>query len=230
MGRVRSRNEDVFSVRPEFGFLAVADGMGGTSAGHVAARIAIDEVSSTLSGISTDRSLQPEDLIEAVIVANAMVYERGQTYSDFAGMGTTIVYCIVHESHATFCHVGDSRGFLYRKRELKQITKDHSLVQEKVDCGEMTAEEARVAPMRNLVTRSIGPQPTVEPEITTAEIQASDCLMLCSDGISDFVPHTEIREVMDAHSHNLGFLVSMLVETADKHGSTDNITTVVAKI
>lgn len=230
MGRVRSRNEDVFSIREEFGFLAVADGMGGTSAGHVAARIAIDEVSSTLSGINAGRTLQPEDLIEAVISANAKVYEHGQTYSDFAGMGTTIVYCIVYGSLATFCHVGDSRGFLYRKRDLQQITKDHSLVQEKVDRGEMTKEEAQVAPMRNLVTRSIGPQPTVEPEITTAELQPGDCIMLCSDGISDFVPHAEIEEVMDAHSHNLRFLASMLVESADKHGSTDNITTVVAKV
>lgn len=230
VGRVRSRNEDVFSIREEFGFLAVADGMGGTSAGHVAARITIDEVSSTLSAINSGRSLQPEDLIEAVISANAMVYEHGQTYSDFAGMGTTIVYCIVEESQATFCHVGDSRGFLFRQKELLQITKDHSLVQEKVERGEMTVEEARVAPMRNLVTRSIGPQPSVEPEITTTKIQPGDCLMLCSDGISDFVPHSEIQEVMDAHSHNLRFLASMLVESADKHGSTDNITTVVAKV
>ena len=230
VGRVRSRNEDVFSIRPEFGFLAVADGMGGTSAGHVAARIAIDEVSSTLANISNSRSLQPEDLIEAVVLANSMVFDRGQTYSDFAGMGTTIVYCIVDELLATFCHVGDSRGYLFRKKVLQQVTKDHSLVQEKVERGEMTAEEARVAPMRNLVTRSVGPQQTVKPEITKVELQSGDCLMLCSDGISDFVPHPEIQEVMDAHSHNLRFLASMLVETADKHGSTDNITTVVAKI
>ncbi len=220
----------MFTIRPEFGFLAVADGMGGTSAGHIAARITVDEVSIMLSEIHETRSITGNDMREAVIKANAIVHERGQMYTDFAGMGTTLVAVSFHGTQATFCHVGDSRAYLFRKRELSRITKDHSAVQELVDKGEMTPEEARTAHNRNLVTRAIGPYREVDPEITVAEIHSGDCLMMCSDGVSDFVPDSEIQEVMHAHSHNLRFLTSILVETADRHGSTDNITTVVAKV
>lgn len=230
VGRVRSRNEDVYSVRPEFGFLAVADGMGGTSAGHIASRITIDEVSENLYEISQARPIEANDLVEAVVKANQTVHERGQMYTDFAGMGTTIVSAFINGSKGIFCHVGDSRAYLFRKKELTRITRDHSVVQELVDSGEMTMEQALRAPNKNLITRSIGPKPEVQPEITLQELQEGDVLMLCSDGVSDFVPDDEIREVMDAHSHNLRFLTSMLIETADKHGSTDNITTVVAKV
>lgn len=230
MGRVRSRNEDVYSVRPEFGFVAVADGMGGTSAGHIASRITVDEVSDHLHEISHARTIEAQDMVDAVVRANNIVHDRGQTYSDFAGMGTTIVSAYVENRHATFCHVGDSRAYLFRNKVLSRITKDHSVVQELVNQGKMTLEEARTAPNKNLVTRSIGPTSEVDPEITVQEIQTGDVLMLCSDGISDFVPDDEICEVMDAHSHNLRFLASMLVEVADKHGSTDNITTVVVRI
>ena len=230
VGRVRSRNEDVYSVRPEFRFLAVADGMGGTSAGHIASRITIDEISDSLYEINQERQIEAADLVDAVVKANLTVYERGQMYTDFAGMGTTIVSAYINDTKGIFCHVGDSRAYLFRKKELTRVTKDHSVVQELVDNGEMTLEQAQKAPNKNLITRSIGPKPEVQPEITVQELQEGDVLMLCSDGVSDFVPDAEIREVMDAHSHNLRFLTSMLIEAADKHGSTDNITTVVAKI
>lgn len=230
IGRIRSRNEDVYTLRPEFGFFAVADGMGGTSAGHIAARIAIDEISDHLNHVSQERSIESQDMVKAIELANEVVFDRGQTYSDFQGMGTTLVAMAVDEYRATCGHVGDSRAYLLRRRELSRITRDHSVVQELVDRGEMTLEQARTAHNRNIVTRCIGPFQNVEPEITIQELAPGDVIMMCTDGISDFISDVEICEIMDAHSHNLPILLGSLVETADRHGSTDNITAVVAKI
>lgn len=229
IGRMRSRNEDVFMLRPEFGFLAVADGMGGTSAGHIAARIAVDEVADHLSEISKCRDIASCDIVEAITNANLVVHERGQVYTDFQGMGTTLVSLVVNEYTATLGHVGDSRAYLLRKKELSRMTRDHSVVQDLVDRGELTMEQARVAHNRNLVTRCIGPFEQVEPEITVHELEPGDVVMMCTDGVSDFISDEEIREIMDAHSHSLPILLGSLIETADKHGSTDNITAVVAK-
>ncbi len=229
IGRMRSRNEDVFTLRPEFGFLAVADGMGGTSAGHIAARIAVDEVSDHLHEVSKSRAISSIDIVEAITSANLVVHERGQIYTDFQGMGTTLVSIVVNDYKATLGHVGDSRAYLLRKKELTRMTRDHSVVQELVDRGELTFEQARVAHNRNIVTRCIGPYEHVEPEITVHELQPGDVVMMCTDGVSDFISDEEIREIMDAHSHSLPILLGSLIETADKHGSTDNITAVVAK-
>ena len=229
IGRMRSRNEDVFMLRPEFGFLAVADGMGGTSAGHIAARIAVDEVAEHLLEISKKRDIDSNDIVEAITGANLLVHERGQIYTDFQGMGTTLVSIVVSGYKATLGHVGDSRAYLLRKKELSRITRDHSVVQELVDRGELTSEQARVAHNRNIVTRCIGPFAHVEPEITVQELQPGDVVMMCTDGVSDFISDEEICEIMDAHSHSLPNLLGSLIETADKHGSTDNITAVVAK-
>lgn len=230
IGRIRSRNEDVYTLRPEFGFLAVADGMGGTSAGHIAARIAIDEISERLNQVSQDRAVESDDMVNAIEKANEVVFDRGQTYSDFQGMGTTLVAMVVNDYRAMCGHVGDSRAYLLRGKELSRITRDHSVVQELVDRGEMNLEQARTAHNRNIVTRCIGPFENVEPEITIQELAPGDVIMMCTDGISDFISDEEICEIMDAHSHNLPILLGSLVETADRHGSTDNITAVVAKI
>lgn len=226
---MRSRNEDVFMLRPEFGFLAVADGMGGTSAGHIAARIAVDEVADHLLEISKKRHIASSDIVEAITSANLVVHERGQIYTDFQGMGTTLVSIVVNDYKATLGHVGDSRAYLLRKKKLSRMTRDHSVVQELVDRGELTLEQARVAHNRNIVTRCIGPFAHVEPEITVQELQPGDIVMMCTDGVCDFISDEEISEIMDAHSHNLPILLGSLIETADKHGSTDNITAVVAK-
>lgn len=226
---MRSRNEDVFMLRPEFGFLAVADGMGGTSAGHIAARIAVDEVSDHLHEVSKNRDITSRDIVEAITSANLVVHQRGQTYTDFQGMGTTLVSIVVNEYKATLGHVGDSRAYLLRKKKLSRMTRDHSVVQDLVDRGELSLEQARVAHNRNIVTRCIGPYEHIEPEITAHELQPGDVVMMCTDGVSDFISDEEIREIMDAHSHSLPILLGSLIETADKHGSTDNITAVVAK-
>ncbi len=230
IGRIRSRNEDVYTLRPEFGFFAVADGMGGTSAGHIAARIAIDEISDHLNEVSQEREVESGDMVKAIELANEVVFDRGQTYSDFQGMGTTLVAMVVNDYKVTCGHVGDSRAYLLRRKELSRITRDHSVVQELVDRGEMTLEQARTAHNRNIVTRCIGPFQSVQPEITIQELAPGDVIMMCTDGISDFISDVEICEIMDAHSHNLPILLGSLIETADRHGSTDNITAVVAKI
>ena len=204
--------------------------MGGTSAGHVAARIVVDEVSDHLYEISRERDIEAADMVKAIETANGVVFEQGQTYSDFHGMGTTLVALVVKDNLATLGHVGDSRAYLLRRKELSRITRDHSVVQELVDRGEISLEQARTAHNRNIVTRCIGPYSRVEPEVTIQELRAGDVIMMCSDGVSDFISDDEIGEIMDAHSHSLPILLGSLIETADRHGSTDNITAVVAKI
>ena len=135
---MRSRNEDVFMLRPEFGFLAVADGMGGTSAGHIAARIAVDEVSDHLHEVSKNRDITSRDIVEAITSANLVsTSTRPNLTPTFQGMGTTLVSIVVNEYKATLGHVGDSRAYLLRKKKLSRMTRDHSVVQDLVDRGEL---------------------------------------------------------------------------------------------
>lgn len=230
VGRVRSRNEDVYTVRPDLDVIAVADGMGGTPAGHIAARVCVDEVSAFFEIVCETRSVEPDDMARAIIIANEVVHARGHAQDELEGMGTTIVAAAVHDMHAIFGHVGDSRGYLLRKRELTQVTKDHSLVQQWVDEGELTEEEARTSMRRNIVTRSIGIEEAVEPDVTVQELRKGDLLMLCSDGISDYIEPEEIEEILVAHSHNMTICINVLFDTATKGGSTDNMSTVLLQV
>lgn len=230
VGRVRSRNEDVYTVRPDLEMIAVADGMGGTPAGHIAARVCIDEISALFEIVREHGSISGPDVARAITVANEVVHTRGHAQDELEGMGTTIVVATVNDMHAIFGHVGDSRGYLLRKRALTQVTKDHSLVQQWVDEGKMDDEEARHSMRRNIVTRSIGIEERVVPEITEQPLRKGDLLMLCSDGISDYVEEAEIEDILVAHGHNLTICINVLFEVATKAGSTDNMTSVMLQV
>lgn len=206
----------------------MADGMGGANGGHIASRVAVDEAVDVLTEVGASNRIDEEMMVSAVVSANHAVYNRAQDSDDLYGMGTTIVVAAVSNETAIFCHVGDSRGYLFRDGQLSQITKDHSVVQNEIDAGMLTQEEAENVPYKNVLTRSIGPEADVEPTTAQVAIGDTDLLLLCSDGLSGFVSHKELEEILKAHSHNLMSSVRILTETAAMRGSTDNITAVLA--
>lgn len=235
LGRVRDNNEDKFDFfEPEDPtvlatkgcFYAVADGMGGHSAGQVACELALKTVIETyFSHPSADTE---DSLRHAVVEANALIYETAQTIPDRQGMGTTLTAVIVREDRLTVAQVGDSRAYLLRNRQITQLTDDHSWVAEQVRLGSMTLAEAQISPFRNIITRSIGTSAAVEPDVFTHDLQAGDTLVLCSDGLSGHLEPSEIQAVAEQHSPSAAAL--SLVEAANERGGRDNITAVVLAV
>ena len=235
LGRVRDNNEDKFDFfEPEDPavlatkgcFYAVADGMGGHSAGQIACELALKtviEIYYSSPSADTEATLR-----HAVIEANALIYDSAQTNPDRQGMGTTLTAVVVLEDRLTVAQVGDSRAYLLRSHQITQVTEDHSWVAEQVRLGTMTLAEAQVSPFRNIITRSIGTSAAVEPDVFTHEIQVGDTLVLCSDGLSGHLEPYEIQSITEEHSPSAAAL--SLVEAANERGGRDNITAVVLAV
>ncbi len=183
VGRVRDGNEDAYLVDDAMGLVAVADGIGGHRAGEVASATAVEALRAS---ITSGRTLR-----ESIEDANAAVFAKAQTDMNLRGMGTTLtVGTLVAGNTILLGHVGDSRAYLLHEGELRQVTVDHSLVEELVQEGRLTADEAAVHPQRSIITRSIGTDPTVAVDVYPVELSPGDRLVLCSDGLTDMV-HTE---------------------------------------
>ena len=231
-GRVREQNQDVFAVRAEIGLVVLADGMGGASAGGVAAEIAVDAALGHLVAASKRGSLEPPELGAALKLANERVVGMASAISSYRGMGTTLVVLCVLEDKGYVAHVGDSRAYRFRNGAFTQITRDHSLVQEWVDTGVIAPEEARSAPNRNIITRAIGAKPTLDPEITEVDIVANDVLLLCSDGLTGMLTDEQIEWQLQTATRqgdlNLAATAADLVEAANRAGGMDNVTVALA--
>lgn len=227
---IRSRNEDVYTIREDLNMAAVADGMGGAPGGNIASRLAVDEFADSLERFNPRGHFQDQDLVNAVLCANTVVHERPNVQPELTGMGSTIVAAVFNESGVILCHVGDSRAYLYRKKKLMQVTRDHSVVQDMVDRGQITIEEAEHVVFKSTLSQALGPAHEVAPELNHLEMKERDLLLLCSDGLCGFVPDEEIADVLNAHGRNLRTCMNILVETAVKFGSTDNITVVLATV
>lgn len=235
LGRIRENNEDKFDFfEPEEpavlatkgAFYAVADGMGGHSAGQIACELALKMViQSYYASPSADTETS---LRHAITEANALIYDTAQAVPDRAGMGTTLTAAVLREDRLTIAQVGDSRAYLVRGDEITQITDDHSWVAEQVRLGVMTMSEAQLSPFRNIITRSIGTAPTVESDVNTHGIQAGDILVLCSDGLSGHLEPHEIFAAVTEHSPSGAAL--KLIEQANERGGRDNITAVVLAV
>ena len=235
LGRVRDNNEDKFDFfEPEDlsvlatkgSFYAVADGMGGHSAGQIACELALKTV---LQAYYANPSSDTEaSLRHAVAEANALIFETAQTIPDRQGMGTTLTAVVVREDRLTVAQVGDSRAYLVRGRAITQITDDHSWVAEQVRLGTMTLAEAQVSPFRNIITRSIGTAATVEADVMTHELAVGDSLVLCSDGLSGHVEAEEIQAVVQEHSPSVA--ATYLIDFANERGGRDNITAVILSV
>lgn len=224
VGRVRTVNQDAYYL-PAAGenFAIVADGMGGHKAGEIASRIAVEEFSRWLRCAPRPN----EDSIRyAVTEANRAIYMKARMEPDKAGMGTTLTALWVDTSRVYLAHIGDSRAYLLRDGEMTQLSRDHSLVAEMVERGEITPEEARVHPHRHFITRAMGTNPYVTADVSWFERQPDDVWLLCSDGLSNYFEAEELGEILSGRG-DWSQKVSHLVETAIRRGGSDNITAVI---
>jgi len=232
-GRKRPSNEDAFGFSIEDGVYLVCDGMGGAAAGEIASSIAVDEMLRLLSSRSGDEdgavpAAMPMVAEEAIDAANQAIFSRGQRNYKLSGMGTTLVGLVVEERRVWVLNVGDSRCYRMRNRHLEQITHDHSLVEEQVRLGRLTRSEALRSPFKNVITRALGTQSQVTPDIFELEAEPGDLLLLCSDGLTRELTDALIESLL-ALNLPLDALCSRLVEAAKKAGGRDNITCILVR-
>lgn len=222
-GLQRSANEDAFLSRSPL--YAVADGMGGAQAGEIAARIATE----TLEQQPRDRDNAEENLARMASEANRRIFELARSDSSRAGMGTTLTGALVSDKEVSIVHVGDSRAYLFRDGDLRQLTRDHSLVEELRRQGQLTTEEAEEHPQRSVITRALGPEPEVDLDLHTHQARNGDVFILCSDGLTSMVREDRLQEILE-ESSSLQDAVDALVEQANRNGGRDNITVVAFRV
>lgn len=238
-GMVRSHNEDSVSVVPEAGVAILADGMGGYNAGEVASGMATavlkNELRSDLGDwyreLTRKGPAKLHNLLQARIQgANTAIFQSSQSQAQYAGMGTTLVMALFRDHVVTAAHIGDSRMYRLRGEIFSQVTRDHSLLQDQIDAGMVTPEQAKLSMNKNLVTRALGVDPTVEAEIHDYETDPGDIYLLCSDGLSDMVPEPEIAETLQMLSGNLELAAETLIQKANDHGGRDNVSVILVKV
>jgi serine/threonine protein phosphatase PrpC len=223
-GRQRHANEDSYYARAPL--FAVADGMGGAQAGEVASRIA----AGAFERGPRDRDASAEGQLEEIAQkANREIHRLAQQDSSRAGMGTTLTAAMLRDDEVAFGHVGDSRAYLLRDGQLKRLTKDHSLVEELRRQGRLTEEQAEEHPQRSIITRALGPEPSVNVDTMTFPARDGDVFLLCSDGLTTMVSDDEIREIL-VGSKNLRAAVNRLVDAANRGGGRDNITAIAFRV
>lgn len=234
VGRTRIANEDAFkfgTFSDGTSWAIVCDGMGGVHGGKIASSTTIEMVSQKIQkcynpsmSISSIENL----LLSAITTANCIVYDRGMTDKKLEGMGTTIVAAIIKDGEACIAHVGDSRVYhIVNKNEIQLVTKDHSLVQEMLDLGEITPLEFEHHPRKNIITRAIGVDEKIEIEFNTVKFSEGDAFILCSDGLSGQIQKDEMLRLFCECDFNL--LADHYIEIANDNGGVDNITVVVMK-
>ena len=221
-GSVRPTNEDTCKYSAEHGVYVVCDGMGGAAAGEIASSMAVDTVLRLLNERDGETRLE-EAVEEAIRAANEAIHSRAEADFQLNGMGTTLAGLVTEGRRVLVFNVGDSRCYLLRNGKLKQISQDHSLVEEQVRMGHMTQEEALRSPLRNVITRALGTQPSVEPDLFPLEAEDGDIFLLCSDGLTGEVPAAQIESLL-ATDLPLEQLCANLVEAANLAGGHDNIT------
>jgi len=233
-GRARRNNEDSVAL-DEVGCIAVlADGMGGYNAGEVASGMAAERVRGELGLRLKTLGESPADgemksaLLDAVDSANREVYEAAMSHAEYAGMGTTLVVAVYRGERLWLGHIGDSRGYRFRNGRLEQLTRDHSLLQEQIDAGLITAEQAAYSMHKNLVTRAVGVDELVDLEIHDYPVEAGDVLLMCSDGLSDMLADEQIEELLRTND-SLPAAGAMLVQAANAAGGRDNIAVILAR-
>ena len=240
-GMVRSHNEDSVAQELACGLVVLADGMGGYNAGEVASGIAVSvvatEVCQHLQDASpTDRDAASGEELGVVLLrdsiqrANASIFHAAQSQAQYAGMGTTIVAGLFDDNRVVVGHVGDSRMYRLRGETLETITRDHSLLQEQIDGGMISVEDARVSKNKNLVTRAVGIDAEVMPEIHVHDALVGDIYLLCSDGLNDMVEDEDIQSALYAMQGNLPLAAEQLIQMANDNGGRDNVSVILVKV
>lgn len=232
VGMIRSGNEDNFFAEADErrGVFVVADGMGGHAAGEVASEMAVQIVARNLLGLATvlDRAAA-EKLEQAMRDANRAIYDRMLAEVDKQGMGTTASVLVLSDNQFLIGQIGDSRIYLLRDGALTQLTKDHSYVQEQVDAGLLTPEQARYHPYSNVITRCVGASESVEADIYEGEMKPGDVFLLASDGLTGMVDDRRLQAMLLARS-GPGRIVDALIAEANGRGGLDNITAIVIQV
>lgn len=240
VGRARTNNEDAVEQDPEIGLLVLADGMGGYNAGEIASGIATTTVLDVVrrewkelkrGEIDGDSGYSAEALLlrRAVENAHQTIYQVAQSQPQCAGMGTTIVTCIMHDDRMSIAYVGDSRLYRYRDRKLDQITRDHSLLEELVARGHYTREDAQRLVRKNIVTRALGVEPEVAVDLIEDTIEIGDIVLIASDGLTDMVSDEKIGLTLGRLADNLDSAAEELVRIANEAGGKDNVSVVLAR-
>lgn len=235
IGRKRKVNQDSFLMEPAARLFVVADGMGGHAGGETASRLTVETVvQSILQDKNSSLEMQAPDLVMGAIHrANTAVYSTAEKNKSLSGMGTTVVGMYFNEGKIYVGHVGDSRVYVARRGQLWQVTRDHSLVNEKLKAGIITREQMKKDRSRNVITRSVGFESSVLVDVYQREVNPGELYLACSDGLSGMVEDAEMISIIDQHAwdgDNLDNLVNAMIEKANQHGGDDNITCVVARV
>jgi PPM family protein phosphatase len=234
VGRARQNNEDAVLIDEKLSLCLLADGMGGYNAGEVASELAIHTLREHFRQWVRQQTFNPTDdavdqaLIDAAQHANDVVFRSASEIPAYAGMGTTLVTALFDHHHIWLGHLGDSRAYRWRNGRLVQLTRDHSLLQEQIDAGLLTPEEAAYATHRNLVTRAVGVEPEVTLEVHRHDIEEGDLYLLCSDGLSDMLPDRQVAEILQL-TKPLEALTSDLIQAANAAGGRDNISVILVR-
>ena len=240
-GMVREHNEDAIGTDSDMGLLVLADGMGGYNAGEVASGIAVQTITDLAAEGATREERNDIDphtglmrqtivLRDAVARANKIIFQTAQSQTHCEGMGTTLVAAMFYDNKISIAHVGDSRAYRLRNEQFEQLTMDHSLLQELVDRGFYSEEEAQRSTNRNYVTRALGVEPTVEVEVQEYDVLPDDIYLLCSDGLPDMVEDEDIHLTISTFNASLDVVGEQLVQLANEHGGRDNVSVQLAHV
>ena len=240
-GLVRGHNEDAVFANPNLGFAILADGMGGYNAGEVASGMATMVLAAELEAALGARPPYEVDratglayghrcVADKVALTNSAIYNAAQSQPQYAGMGTTLVTALFYDNRVTVAHLGDSRLYRLRGESFVAITRDHSLLQEQIDSGLISPDEARFAQNKNLVLRALGVELSVDVEIHDYSVLAGDIYLLCSDGLNDMVDDDDIQTVLQARAAHLDLAASALIQAANDNGGRDNVSVILVKI
>ncbi len=222
VGRMRSSNQDYVLIGD--GLFAVADGMGGHKGGNVASALCCGTLLKYLEGMKPDEKVLRCGIVEA----NSAVFEKSSQDEDLQGMGTTLTVIWDAGERVILGHVGDSRAYLYRDGCLKQITEDHSFVWEMVKRGTITPEEARIHPYRNIITKAVGTDPSVTPDIRTVKVIPGDLWLICSDGLTEYLTDRHLEEILEQYPPEEA--ADRMLEEALESGGKDNISLIIAEV
>jgi serine/threonine protein phosphatase PrpC len=221
--------------------VVLADGMGGYNAGEVASGMATTVITTEIQQLlgkvqpyqmdqETKKSVAEKMIREQVLKANTSIYQAAQSQPQYAGMGTTLVVCMFYDNKMSVGHLGDSRLYMLRGGKFSQVTRDHSLLQEQIDSGIITAEQAKHAQHKNLVTKALGIDPVVEPEVHEYSTKVGDVYLLCSDGLCDMVDDNDMGMTLQALGGNLKLAAQQLVQMANDNGGKDNVSVILVRV
>ena len=235
MGRVREHNEDAIACDPMAGVAVLADGMGGYAAGEVASGVAAAQINADLSRMKAEYPrISAMDLSnamrESILRVNSQIYRSAKQDLRYSGMGTTLVAAAFTGNVVVLGHAGDSRAYLLRQRRLAQITKDHSLLQEQIDMGLVRGEEESAKAVKNLVTRALGVDLALEPELGMHPVLTGDQILLCSDGLSDMLSDNSIQTILNDYEGAPAAAARRLVQEANLAGGRDNISVIIVLV